>query len=122
MPHQTPDGAPQQKLTVDLAELDPSEYFAIRSLLAFQPESEMQHQIEFRNITLGRSRAEINKVLQTGVDKLIARGVMRYVTDTQGKQIIAETQWGPMAAVEIPRPVRFVTRMQEGPRRPGSSN
>lgn len=80
----TPDQS-GRPVEVDASTLTPQEWFAIYTINGLSPDANYAKLNEFRQQTLGKSRAEQMSLLQAGLESLVARGLFGPVFDADGR-------------------------------------
>lgn len=93
---------------VDATELTQAEWFALAQIHGNAPGALLHRIDEARKQRLGMSQADVARTLQSGVEQLLARGYLAYVTGPDGLPLTDATGVPIIETVGV-----IVSRLQE---------
>ena len=76
-----------KRVNVEADTLTPHEWFFLVAVAGMKPGALPQHAQEFREVSLGLSRAEQMARIQLGLESLMARGFVDCVRDESGQSV-----------------------------------
>lgn len=65
-------------------ELTPEEVFALQAIGAYKNDATLEKIAEFRKQAFGMNRVQQMRLVESGVQSLVARGLLRFATDKHG--------------------------------------
>lgn len=92
---------------VDASELTYEEWFFLWNYFGDNPQSSMQHAMEWKRRSLGVPRAKQAALVEAGSYALLARGVLSYVLDEHGN-VVKNAEGKP----DVQMTGRIVSRMR----------
>jgi len=79
--------AGQKPVSVFADELTQEEVFALQAIGAYRNEATLERIADFQKQAFGMSQQQKAALVEAGVYSLMARGILRYMTDEHGKTV-----------------------------------